>query len=157
MGTHSLIIMRVKNAENFTPIPICALYQQFDGGLEYVGKILLEFLSKITVTNGIRMTFVGTKLVTPPNTANGSGCLFAQIVKLFKKDVGGAYLINPVTAESDPEEYTYFIDVDEDLMSINVRVLVHGGILYEGSPNNAFSECMKIIEERKQYEMDSQP
>lgn len=156
MGTHSLIIMRVKNAENFTPI--CALYQQFDGGLEYVGKILLEFLSKITITNGIRMTFVERKLVTPPNTANGSGCLFAQIVKLFKKDVGGAYLINPVIAENDPEEYTYFIDVDEDLMSINVRILVHGDILYEGSPSNAFSECMKKIEgEEKQDEMDSQP
>lgn len=154
MGTHSLIIMRVKNT-NGEYTPYCALYQQFDGHIEHVGKILFDFLSKITLTNGISMVFIGRKLVPPPNTANGAGCLFAQIVKLFKSDVGGAYLVNPVTAETDLEEYNYFVDVDEHTLTTSVKVSLYDNVLYEGSANEAFNTCMqKMHEEEKMQEME---
>lgn len=110
MGTHSLIIMRVKKGDTF--VTYCKLYQQFDGYPSGVGMQLLDFLNKITLVNG----FVGRNT----NSANGASCLFAQIVAKFKSDIGGAYIEDPNS--TDLEEYNYYVDVDDSINEIVFRI-----------------------------------
>lgn len=107
MGTHSLIIMRVKNP-NGTYIIYAVLYQQYDGSPEGVGvgSKLFNFLNNMKIVNGIRSSYADQKV------ANGAGDLFAQIVGLFKTQVGGVYLAEPIDEEL--EEYNYYVTVDEN-------------------------------------------
>lgn len=96
MGTHSLIIMR-EQREDGTFVIYAVLYQQYDGYPDGVGKDLLNFLNVMNIVNGFGRHDVGHKV------ANGSGDLFAQIIGLFKKEVGGAYLHAPT--DEDLEEW----------------------------------------------------
>jgi hypothetical protein len=85
-----------------------AIYQQYDGYLEGKGKELAEFLTRIRIINGIKMT-------DNENVANGAGCLAAQYIVAVKKGVGGAYITNL----SDEQEYNY-------------RVFIKSGVGFEG-------------------------
>ncbi len=110
MGTHSMIIMRVKKRDEF--VTYCKLYQQYDGYPSGVGMQLLNFLNKITLVNG----FVSSST----NAANGASCLFAQIVSIFKSGVGGAYIVDPNS--TDLEYYNYYVDVDDSTNEILFRI-----------------------------------
>ena len=124
MGTHSLIVMRFKRNNNYDVY--CKLYQQFDGYLNGVGKTLIDFLLSITLVNGI--TGEG-------NEANGAGCLFAQIIKLFKKRVGGSYIVDPNS--NHEEAYMYYVDVDENSRTMEIGIEEDGGISFRGSLEQA--------------------
>jgi hypothetical protein len=112
--------MRVKNGDVYRVW--CVLYQQYDGYLSVVGKKLIEFLSSVVLVNGI-------PLGDTRKFANGAGCLFVQIITLFKDKVGGAYLINP--NDICDEEWNYYVDVDAEKLSINLGINNGGDILFD--------------------------
>src|SRR5579864_2968370 len=106
MGTRCLIIMRVKNGDNY--VVFCVLYKQFDGYLSGAGFTLLKFLSGIKMVNGIPLRVDRTTI------ANGAGDLFARIIAFFKdpNQAGDVYLMEP--RDDELEEYNYFVDVIEE-------------------------------------------
>ena len=96
MGTRSLtIILDEKSNE------ICVLYRQYDGYLTGHGTELKEFLDGFTVVNGFGSS-------DPPKSANGMGCLAAQIICYFKSGIGGFYLYQ-AGARDCGEEYIYTV------------------------------------------------
>lgn len=124
MGTRSLIIMRVKKT-NGTYIIYAVLYQQYDGSPEGVGSKLFNFLNNMKVVNGIRSSYANQKV------ANGAGDLFAQIIGIFKDQVGDAYLCESI--DEDLQEYNYYVTVDEN-KEISVSVTSGGReVLFSGN------------------------
>ena len=109
MGTRSIIKFIEKYNEKEKPI--VAVYQQYDGYLEYVGKQLCDFLSSKTIINGISLNQYTNKY------ANGIHCLAAQFIRDYKVEVGGLY-IYPVDCEN--QDYNY--DVIYDGNKITVRI-----------------------------------
>ena len=76
MGTHSLIIMRVKREDGIYDV-YCVLYHQWDGYFYGgIGQRLLEFLNGMKLTCGIECL---SRDLNQKN-ANGAGDLFAQII-----------------------------------------------------------------------------
>jgi len=96
--------------------PIVCMYRQFDGYPSCHGFELSEFLLPLRVGNGI------SGEVKMGNFANGMGCLAAQMVNYFKKDVGGFYLHAPILGRHDWQDYEYHV--------FENRVVVYSG-LYE--------------------------
>jgi hypothetical protein len=62
------------------------MYRQYDGYPEGHGVDLAEFLDDFNVVNGLGAN------TYPKKTANGCGCLAAQLVQHFKDGPGGIYL-----------------------------------------------------------------
>ena len=94
-------------------------YGQWDGYPSGIGSALAAFLSQIKLINGI------TGKETRP-VANGMGCLAAQLVVHFKKEVGSYYLVDPKVEHG--EEYIY------EVYSNKVRVTNYAKeVLYLGS------------------------
>ena len=95
MGTRSLTFVYDHDEA------ILNLYRQFDGYPEGHGAELAEFLNGIdAVTNGIR-------LGETRRTANGMGCLAAQLVAHFKTEVGGFYIHSVKSTDCGPFSYTH--------------------------------------------------
>jgi hypothetical protein len=81
---------------------ILNMYQQYDGSPRFVGVELAEFVNPIKIINGISGS------IKVGEYANGPGCLAAQIVQEFKKDVGYTYLYATQGDIGDlGEEYIY--------------------------------------------------
>lgn len=100
MGTRSVTFVYDEKHE-----PIINLYRQYDGYPSGHGTELAEFLNRIEeITNGIRG---GETRVT----ANGMGCLAAQLVANFKTEVGEFYLY-PVNNTDCGQEYEYHVFKD---------------------------------------------
>lgn len=100
MGTRSLTFVYEDNKA------IINMYRQYDGYPEGHGQELAEFLGQFAaITNGIR---VGETR----KTANGMGCLAAQLVANFKTDVGGFYLY-PTSAKDCGQDYEYHVYQDK--------------------------------------------
>jgi hypothetical protein len=106
MGTRSLTYVydsyENENGQNESA-PIICMYRQFDGYPEGHGAELAEFLSKFHVGNGISGS------VKMGTFANGMGCLAAQMVAHFKKDVGNIYLYIPELNKDCWQEYEYHV------------------------------------------------
>lgn len=115
MGTRSLTF--VYDGDR----PLINLYRQFDGYPSGHGAELAEFLTSIdAVTNGI-------SLGETRRTANGMGCLAAQLVAHFKQSVGGFY-IHSVEATDCWQDYEYHVYEDR------VTVKRHDGeVLFSGA------------------------
>lgn len=115
MGTRSLTF--VYDDENQ---PIINMYAQWDGYPSGHGADLADFLNQFeAITNGIR---VGDER----KTANGMGCLAAQLVAHFKVGVGSFYLY-PVTEKLCGQEYEYHIYKDRvTIFSYNEEHLFTG-------------------------------
>jgi len=97
MGTRSLTFVYDDDNE-----PIINMYAQWDGYPSGHGAELAKFLGSFeAITNGI-------SLGEERKTANGMGCLAAQLVAHFKVGVGSFYLY-PVTAGDCGQEYEYHI------------------------------------------------
>ena len=118
MGTRSLTRFFDDNNKD-----LCAVvYRQFDGYPDGHGTELAEFLSSKRITNGIRPGEEG-------GTANGMGCLAAQMVKAFKEEVGNIYL----TYDGDHcQDYTYDIHPDKGSVRIVCKDFNHE--IFEGTP-----------------------
>jgi hypothetical protein len=82
---------------------VVSIYRQFDGYPSGLGQELAEFLSDITVVNGL-----GDE--SSNKIANGMGCLAAQLVKFLKDGPGNVYLHKPMTKDGESgEEFIYRI------------------------------------------------
>jgi len=128
MGTRSLTFVYDNDNE-----PIMNMYAQWDGYPSGHGADLAGFLGEFeAITNGIR---VGETR----KTANGMGCLAAQLVAHFKVGAGSFYLY-PVTAGDCGQDYEYHIF--ESL----VQVRGYGKFIFSGSWSE-FAEFCKEKEE----------
>ena len=80
------------------------MYRQYDGYPEGHGVDLAEFLDDFNVVNGLGAD------TYPRKTANGCGCLAAQLVQHFKDGPGNIYL-QPCNGEIGEswEEYIYTV------------------------------------------------
>lgn len=113
MGTRSLTYVydSYDNEQGVTiNTPIMCMYRQYDGYPSGHGQDLANFLTPITLVNGIGMND-NRKL------ANGMGCLAAQLVANFKGSAGGFYLQAPVLNTDSGQEYEYHV--------YNKRVVVY--------------------------------
>jgi hypothetical protein len=131
MGTRSLTL--VYN-DLTAKLPLVNMYRQYDGYPEGHGKELADFLNSFAeITNGISMG-------ETRKTANGMGCLAAQLIANFKTEVGNIYLYE-VDARDCWQDYEYH--VYEDF----VRVMSHGKQLFEGNWKEFAHFCVAEQEE----------
>ena len=112
MGTRSLTF--VYDGEE----TIINMYRQYDGYPTGHGAELAEFLGSFeAITNGIR---VGEQR----KTANGMGCLAAQLVSHFKGDSAGQFYLYPASAKDCGQDYEYHVYSDQ--RGICVRITDRG-------------------------------
>lgn len=100
MGTRCLTIVEDEQGKE-----LVTLYRQFDGYPEGHGAELKSFLHGFHIVNGISDR-------NAKKTANGAGCLAAQLVTHFKSQsrLGGFYLY-PQGTRDVGEEYIYRVRV----------------------------------------------
>ena len=106
MSTRSLTIVHADDKI------VMNMYRQSDGYPSGHGKELAEFLLPIRMMEG--------KQLAP--SANGAGCLAAQIVAHFKDGPGGIYL-EPTDANDCWQDYEYHIYVTFDPAPLKIRVI----------------------------------
>lgn len=107
MGTRSLTHVVDTNG-----LVLVTLYRQFDGYPVGHGMELAEFLKGMTVVNGFNSS-------TPKKSANGMGCLAAQLVAHFKTEIGQFYLMAPGISDCG-EVYTYTVSLIDGVLMIKV-------------------------------------
>lgn len=114
MGTRSLTFVYDHDEA------VLNLYRQFDGYPSGHGAELAGFLASFdAITNGI--TLGETR-----RTANGMGCLAAQLVAHFKNSVGGFY-IHSVTSTDCGQDYEYHVYEDRIVVkNYNGRTMFNG-------------------------------
>ena len=117
MGTRCLTVVREKEKSR----DIIVMYRQYDGYPEGHGKELADFLADFTVVNGISTN-------TPKRSANGMGCLAAQIVAHFKTEIGNFYLHSSGTRDCG-EEFIYTIYQKDGNLMLKVQA---GAVTYFG-------------------------
>jgi hypothetical protein len=100
--------------------PLVNLYRQYDGYPTGHGAELAQFLSEFHITNGISSG-------ETRRTANGMGCLAAQVVAFFKESVGGFYIysVDSVECGQDYEYHVYQKDKE-----LRVRITNRGCNLF---------------------------
>lgn len=112
------------------------MYRQYDGYPSGHGAELADFLTPITLVNGISMN--ETRAI-----ANGMGCLAAQLVCAFKTGAGGIYLQRPKLGADSGQEYEYHV--------FNDKVVAYSGyqeednIIFEGTWGEFKTFCKKSI------------
>ncbi len=125
MGTRSITRV-IETWPGQEPQTLVTMYRQYDGYIDGHGHDLAKFLAPLRITNGISGDSA--------NTANGGGCLAAQMVAHFKPlfGVGGIYL---QSADSGNESYNYEIHVDASALTLEMVVRGWGGEeIFRGSP-----------------------
>lgn len=130
MGTRS--ITRIyQGTPDEKPKAVVQMYRQMDGYPSGHGAELAEFLKGMTVINGI--TDFNAK-----KTANGAGCLAAQMVAHFKTKLGGIYLEPVGTNEWVDYEYQVFAEPSQPIV---VRVKSGRSKLFEGPVDEFAGFC----------------
>jgi len=113
MGTRSLTY--VYGGDSKTPI-LC-MYRQYDGYPSGHGVELAEFLKPFKVVNGFGLNnVVGT-------SANGMGCLAAQMIAHFKKEIGNIYIHAPNLGRDDWQDYEYHVYEDKVVVKNPTEVI----------------------------------
>jgi hypothetical protein len=97
MGTRCVTYVYNENREK-----IICLYRQFDGYPSGHGYELSQFLNSIKVVNGIPSD-------DNRRSANGMGCLAAQLVAHFKTECGNFYLEPPTDDGDYGQDYEYHL------------------------------------------------
>jgi hypothetical protein len=104
------------------------MYRQYDGYPGGHGVELANFLNSVVeVTNGISSN-------EKRKTANGMGCLAAQMICDFKSGVGGIYLY-PTNTEDAYQDYEYHVHKD------HVKVTNPNNVIFSGSWQEFFDFC----------------
>lgn len=98
MGTRALIHVydNVLEGEGHGPL-LLTIYRQFDGYPEGLGRDIHEAVGGLRITNGN----------AGAGTANGMGCLAAQLVTKLKGNCIGNVYIMPPGAKDVWEEFVY--------------------------------------------------
>lgn len=138
MGTRSLTFMY----EEFdSEVPFVCIYRQFDGYPEGHGVDLANFINSKRLVNG----YSGSD--TMETTANGIGCLAAQLVMTLKErfGLGGIYLHFPDLNADHWQDYEYHIwppRIDSNSAPAyrydanchgKVKIVGYGGTIFEGN------------------------
>ena len=137
MGTRSLTYIEesyetcVADEENNNEVHetkqnILCMYRQYDGYLSGHGAELAEFLQGFNIVNGIRHGI-------PKRTANGMGCLAAQLIAHFKDGIGNIYIHEPNDSDCG-EEYTYTIYEEDGKVRVRAYDVWAKKIIFDGSP-----------------------
>ena len=137
MGTRSLTYIEesyetaIADEENNNEVHetkqnILCMYRQYDGYLSGHGAELAEFLQGFNIVNGIR-------LGTPKRTANGMGCLAAQLISHFKDGIGNIY-IHHSDDEDCGEEFTYTIYEEDGEVRVRAYDVWAKKIIFDGTP-----------------------
>ena len=120
MGTRALTT--VKDSEGRT---LVVMYRQSDGYQDCHGKELKEFLSGLTLVNGIQEYTSGI--------ANGMCCLAAQLVASLKKEVGLHYIYAEGVADGWVDfNYTIYPADDSDTPDLKIKVKSYDDVLFDG-------------------------
>ena len=131
MGTRSLTFVYEKYGDK--QLPIINMYRQFDGYPSGHGAELAEFLNGFRIVNG----YSGD----PVKTANGMGCLSAQLVANFKKDIGQFYL-HPTDARDCGQEYEYHITRSENgNLNVSIFDIYREENIFDGSVAELVDFC----------------
>jgi len=99
MGTRALV-----SIEDEANNEIVVIYRQYDGYVEGLGEELWNFLKDMKVVNGLPGL--------DEKTANGMGCLAAQLVDHLKDRPGNVYLY-PAGTRDCGEEFHYVISLEK--------------------------------------------
>ena len=126
MGTRSSTVIKDKELGE-----IVVMYRQYDGYPSGHGLELAEFLRDIKLTNGISFN--------AENTANGIGCLAAQIVDHFKVRVGGIYLY-PANFRDCWYDYVYVVGCKLG-QNPYITIYEYDNIIYEGLSYQVLEWC----------------
>lgn len=134
MGTRSTVKFYEEYKEE--RIPICSVYQQYDGYPSGVGLVLAEFLNSRTLVNGFGVD------MDSKTFANGMGCLSAQYVAQIKKGIGGVYM----TSADDSQAYNYevigLIADGRGAATLKVTVKDYGGeLIFDGDVEEFLEFC----------------
>jgi len=129
MGTRSLTYVYEKET------PIMCMYRQFDGYPSGHGVELSEFLTQMTVGNGIS----GSPELF--SFANGMGCLAAQMIVNFKKSPGGFYIYSVDMNQDCWQDYEYHVYEDKLIVKNPTEVI------FEGSYEEFMSFCYDEVTE----------
>lgn len=113
MGTRSTI--KFYSDFDVEEVLVC-IYQQFDGYITGVGHELADWLKDKKVINGISGQTMDN------GYANGMGCLAAQFIKEFKKDIGHLY----ISTIEDSQEYNYHVKLIDNKIVIEVNNIFKG-------------------------------
>ena len=144
MGTRSLTYIQdswetaVADEENNNKVHkttqnILCMYRQYDGYIDGHGRDLAEFLEDFNVVNGMRLD-------DSPRTANGMGCLAAQLIAHFKDGLGNIYIHHPDSNDCG-EEFTYTI-YTKGKGGIYIRAYDVWGekVIFDGTPEEMLEE-----------------
>ena len=130
MGTRSTITFIAGN--EYGNIPLVKIYQQYDGYIKGVGYELANWLLKKNIVNGFNER--------NDIDANGIGCLAAQFIRDFKKEIGGLYVIP--NDPDDCEDYNYEVVLNDlktgktdDLTTIIVKRWDDEDPIFVGKPS----------------------
>ena len=137
MGTRSLTYIEesyetcVADEENNNEVHetkqnILCMYRQHDGYPSDHGMELAEFLQGFNIVNGI-------SLATTDRTANGMGCLAAQLISHFKDGIGNIYIHHPDDKDCG-EEYTYTIYNKKGKVHMRIYDIWAKKIIFDGEP-----------------------
>ena len=111
------------------------MYRQFDGYPSGHGVELSEFLTQLTVGNGIS----GSPELF--SFANGMGCLAAQMIVNFKKSPGGFYIYAIEPNMDCWQEYEYHV------YEKKIIVKNPSEVIFEGSYEEFMSFCYDEVTE----------
>ena len=137
MGTRSLTYIKesyetcVADEENNNEVHkttknILCMYRQYDGYPSGHGMELAEFLQDFSIVNGYSIT-------DPKPSANGMGCLAAQLISHFKDGIGNIYIHHSDNKDCG-EEYTYTIYNKKGKVHMRIYDIWDKKIIFDGSP-----------------------
>lgn len=113
---------------------LVSIYRQYDGYPTGLGQEVANFVGKLRLTNGIGRD--------SKNTANGMGCLAAQLIAHLKKEVGNVY-IRDTSSESHGEEYVYTLYERGDVVHMRAN---EGSMTAFGLPGDKESEMGTLFD-----------
>jgi hypothetical protein len=136
MGTRSTT--KIKDIRG---VVLATCYKQYDGYPTSYGQELADFLKGIRVTNGI----------AGEGTANGMGCLTAQLIAHFKSQypVGGFYMTSP----SDKQEYNYTVYMVGETLYMRCESEYYG-LLFNGTPIEFNGKQVQALQNKKAEDDD---
>ncbi len=131
MGTRSLTYVYDSEA-NDVSTPLLCLYRQYDGYPTGHGFELAEFLSSLTLVNGLGRD--------AKNVANGMGCLAGLLVcELKQGKAGDFYIYAPIVGQDAGHDYEYH--VFQDSVSVYEGNIRDGNRLFKGTWEEFKSFC----------------
>lgn len=102
---------------------IVQIYRQMDGYPSGHGKALVEFMTGLTLVNGIRIgTQDGTQV---GRIANGAGCFAAQLVGHLKQGWVGSIYLEPTSTGIKQHDFTYELRIDPFVLQYGVFITVY--------------------------------